>query len=154
MHSDFMPIEKYYALKAVFERVWGKDTYRELKHCSDLKVWKKYSERTLSATGLAIEKTVSVADEDWRETSSEIVAHGISCVKNSKSFDELFQGLSASYIELSFHQIGIAPNRPANFRAQLRKKHWDLDCYRSVQYVQNADQKQRLVNKNKKRAVS
>jgi hypothetical protein len=154
MREDFMPIEKYYSLKAVFERVWGKGTYLELKHCSDLQVWKKYCERTLSATALAIERTVSVADHDWRDTASEIVAHGISRVKGSKSFDELFQGLSASYIEISFHQLGVAPSRPHDFRAQLRKEHWNLDCYRSVQYVQDADQKQRLVNKNKKRAAT
>lgn len=139
--NEFMPIEKYYGLKSIFEKVWGKDTYLDLKHCSDLKVWKRYAERTLKASKLAIETTILVKDDYWQKGVDDIVMHGVERVKSANDFDDLFQALSASYIELSFHQIGLMPTRSSNFRAQLRKDYWKLDPYRSVQYVQNLEQK-------------
>lgn len=152
--EEYMPIERFYALKSMFEKIWGKDTYRELKHCSDLKVWKRYCERTLKVTEIAASDTVRIADDDWFSGLSEIIQHGISGVKTAKSFDDLFQYFAATYAEVSFHQLGFMPNVYPEMRSQLRKGAWRLDRYRSAQYVQSADQKamltQRIQNRSNK----
>lgn len=150
--SSYMPIEKYYSLKATFERLWGKGTYLELKHCSDLSVWKKYATRTLKASLISIQETVQIKDDDWQERVEGIINHGIEMIKLSKDFDDLYETLAASYIELSFHQIGLMPSRPSNVRPVLKKQDWKLDGYRSVQYVQVPEQKkslERRIQKNK-----
>lgn len=147
-----MPIERFYALKSMFERIWGKDTYRELKHCSDLKVWKKYCERTLKVTEMAASDTVRIADDDWFASLSEIIQHGINGVKNANSFDDLFQYFAATYAEVSFHQLGFMPSVYPATRSQLRKGTWHLDRYRSVQYVQSVDQKAMLTHRIQNRS--
>ena len=78
---------------------------------------------------------------------SEIIQHGISGVKAAKSFDDLFQYFAAAYTEVSFHQMGFMPSVHLATRSQLRKGTWCLDRYRSVQYVQNADQKAHLAKR-------
>lgn len=148
--GDFMPIEKYYSLKAVFERVWGKGTYLELKHCSSLSVWKKYSERTLLASKQSIEETVLICDDDWKNDAYDIIEFGISRIQKAENFDDLFCILSSSYIELSFHQIGHAPSHSLSHRAQLRKGNWNRNAYRTVQYVQNFEQMQAIENKKER----
>lgn len=152
--SNFMPIEKYYGLKSIFERLWGKNTYLDLKHCSNLNVWKKYAERTLSASKLAFQATITVKDEDWKKIADDIIADRIESIKRSTSFDNLFESLAAAYIELSFHQIGFMPSRPPDFRAQLRTDHWKLDKYRTAQYVQNTEQKRAVSNRNERKKIS
>ena len=152
--NEFMPIERYYALKSMFERVWGKDTYLHLKHCSDLKVWKRYCERTLRATELAASDTVLIADEDWHKELSQIIEHGVGRVKTSTKFDELFQSFAATYAEISFHQFGFMPSVYPATRSQLRKGNWRLDAFRSVQYVQTAEQKDSLKRRKKKREAT
>jgi len=153
--NEFMPIERYYRLKAVFERIWGKDTYLDLKHCSDLKVWKRYCERTLRATELAASDTVLIADDTWHKELAEIIEHGLEGVKTAKGFDDLFQNFAATYAEISFHQLGFMPSLRLTSRAQLCKGNWQLDAFRSVQYVQSAEQKESLTRKKtKKREAS
>ena len=151
--ENFMPIERYYALKAIFERIWGEGTYLDLKHCSDLKVWKRYCERTLRATALVVSDTVRIADDEWRNEMAEIVEHGIGRVKSAEAFDELFQCLAATYVEASFLQLGFMPNRHRS-RARLRKGDWCLDGFRSVQYVQSAEQKDHLTKRKMKREAT
>lgn len=148
--SDFMPIERYYTLKAVFERIWGKGTYLELKHCSDLKVWKRYCDRTLQITLLAAHDTVQIADDDWFEMLEALVEHGRELVKIAETFDSLFQAFAASYVEISFHQMGFMPSVYQGARSQLRKGNWRLDPYRTVQYVQSSEQKERLAQRKEK----
>jgi hypothetical protein len=150
-NDDFMPIERYYALKSTFERIWGKGTYLDLKHCSDLRVWKRYCERTLQATELAAAETVRIADDQWHQDLSEIIQNGTAGVKAAKSFDDLFQYFAATYAEISFHQIGFMPSIHLATRSQLRQGNWRLDRFRSVQYVQNADQRECLAKRLKDR---
>lgn len=146
-----MPIEKYYSLKSIFERIWGKNTYIELKHCSDLRVWKKYAQKTLKASKLAIQETVQIRDEHWQETANMIIEHSVDQIGHATDFDELFHSLSAGYIELSFHQIGLVPTRPLNMRRPiLKQQEWRLDAYRSPQYVQSPEQEKALDKKLQK----
>lgn len=151
MDEKFMPIEKFYALKSLFENIWGDGTYIELKHCSDLKVWKSYCERTLRATQIAASDTVVIADEAWHGELSSIVEKGIRSMKAAQDFTDLFQYFAAMYAEISFHQLGHMPRRRIGKRSRLQKGNWRLDEYRSVQYVQNNEQKARFTMKTTKR---
>ena len=140
--NEFMPIERFYPLKAVFEGIWGKGTYSELKHCNNLIVWKKYAERTLKASKQSIQDTIKIADRNWLDNAEGIIELGLSLIKGVKTFDELFGYLSSTYIQLSFHQIGFMPTHSLQSRARLVKGYWKLDNYRTVQYVQTKEQKQ------------
>lgn len=152
--SEFMPIEKYYALKATLERVWGQGTYSDLKHCSDVKIWKRYLQRTLEAIELGISETVQIADQAWTEEVASILEMGAKRLHNAGDFDELFQAFAATLIEMSFHQIGLCPQRVLSNRATLRKGGWNLNAYRSVQYVQSGEQKERLERRNEQRKAA
>lgn len=142
MSKSFMPIEQYYALKSTFENLWGKDTYLELKHCSSISIWKKYAKKTLEASLMAIEETIEIKDNYWQKGAKDFIAHGIERVRISRTFDELFNSLSATYIELSFHQIGLMPSRRSRKKVALRKQDWKLDAHRTTQYVQFPEQKE------------
>lgn len=149
--TDFMPIEKFYALKATLERIWGKDTYADLKHCADLNVWKKYLKRTLEAIKLAISDTVQITDPEWLEEAMGILDMGLKRMHDSAEFDDLLQAYAATLTELSFHQVGLCPQRILSRHAALRKGDWNLSAYRSVQYVQSKAQKERLNRRNEQR---
>lgn len=152
--TDFIPIEKFYALKATLERIWGEDTYADLKHCSDLKVWKRYLKRTLEAIKLAISDTVQITDPQWLEEATGILDMGLKRLHEAADFDDLFQAFAATLTELSFHQIGLCPQRILSSRATLRKGDWNLSAYRSVQYVQSEEQKERLKRRNEQRKAA
>lgn len=144
MSREFMPIEKFYSLKRIFERLWGKDTYLELKHCSDIKIWKKYATKTLKASLLAINVSVEIKDDEWQKETEEIINRGIANIMGSEcvSFEDLFSRVCTTYIELSFCQIGFVPQRPLGLRqATLTPKTWQLNMIRTVQYVQSSEQK-------------
>lgn len=152
--NQFMPIERYYSLKATLERVWGKGTYSDLKHCSDVRIWKRYLQRTLEAIELSISETVQIADPAWFEEVAAILEMGAERLHDTGDFDELFQAFAATLIELSFHQIGLCPQRVMSNRATLRRGGWKLNAYRSVQYVQSGEQKERLERRNEQRKAA
>lgn len=156
-NDEYMPIEKYYALKDTFERLWGRNTYLDLKHCSDIRRWKRYCERTLRVSGMAAIDSVLIADDDWHVTFANIVQRGIERIKSAKNFDDLFQNFAATYMEMSFHQFGWMPSVSPSYRSKLKQGGWKLDGFRSVQYVQSPQQKanferreQRLVEARQK----
>ncbi|MCZ8280142.1 MAG: hypothetical protein O9313_17560 [Acetobacteraceae bacterium] len=145
MRRDAFPaLEQHYALKHAFERLWGDEAFLELKHSSDIKTWKRHCQRTLQATRIAVSDTVQVADSVWHETFLAIVDHGLRRIEGAAQLDELFQDFAATYMELSFHQLGFFPNKASRSSRPLRKGTWQLSHFRSVQYVQTECQKQHL----------
>lgn len=133
--------EDGYALKHLFESLFGRDAWLEIKHSTDLRQWKKYSVRVLSALEVSAKATIQVVDEEWFSQFTSIIEHGKSRVNSSKDFEQLFANLAASLGEVSFLQLGMMPKRSTQENISLRHQgNWKLDCYRSVQYVQNAEQ--------------
>ncbi|MFA5985281.1 MAG: hypothetical protein WC782_14795 [Methylococcaceae bacterium] len=133
--------EDGYALKHLFENLFGRSAWVEIKHSTDLRQWKKYSARVLSALEVSAKATIQVADADWFNQFTSIIEFGKDRVNSSKDFEQLFSSLAATLGEISFLQLGMMPRRLTQENKTLRHKiNWKLDRYRSVQYVQNTEQ--------------
>ncbi|OOE74022.1 hypothetical protein [Salinivibrio sp. ML290] len=144
-------MEDGYSLKHLFENCFGRKAWHELKHCTDLAIWKKYCTRLLSAIEVSAKATVEIADEVWFEELSGEVGHGKDMVQLSQDFEQLFSNLAASLGAISFLQLGLVPRRLTVDSVTLRHpSNWKLDRYRSVQYVQNSEQRENSYNKKKK----
>lgn len=133
--------EDGYALKHLFESLFGRNAWLDIKHSTDLRRWKKYSLRVLSALEVSAKATVQVADKEWFEQFIFTIEHGKRRVNSSNDFEQLFASLAGSLGEISFLQLGMMPMRSTQESITLRhQSNWKLDRYRSVQYVQNAEQ--------------
>jgi hypothetical protein len=142
-----------YTLKAAFEEILGHDTFLKLKECHVLSVWKAESDRLLRASLIAFRETVEIADDAFRKEVAETIEFGIKAVKSSKSINQLFASLAATYARLSFLQLGLRPCRSRG-SVPLRKEDWKLSGYRTVQYVQTESQKRNLDSLLEKRRES
>jgi len=133
--------EDGYALKHLFENLFGRSAWLEIKHSTDLRQWKKYSARVLSALEVSAKATIQVADADWFNQFTSTIEFGKGRVNSSKDFEQLFSSLAATLGEISFLQLGMMPRRLTQENITVRHKiNWKLDRYRSVQYVQNTEQ--------------
>jgi hypothetical protein len=145
-------IEDSLGLKNLFENLFGRKAWRDLKESIDIQRWKKYCSRLLSAIEVSVQATVQVADEEWFNELSSEVEHGKEMIKLSEDFEQLFAALAASLGTISFLQLGLVPKRLTQENITLRHPtNWKLDRYRSVQYVQNEEQRKNLHNKLSKR---
>ena len=143
-------MEDAYALKHLFENLFGSEAWYELKHSTDLSKWKKYCSRLLSAIEVSAKATVQVVDQPWFEELSYQVNRGNEMINSSNDFEQLFANLSASLGNISFLQLGLIPTRLTQKSVTLRHPtNWKLDRYRSVQYVQNSEQMKNSYNKSK-----
>lgn len=121
--------------------MFGKRAWLEIKHATDLKVWKKYSVRTLSAIECSARATVQIADDEWFDELASIIKHGKERIKSAKDTEQLLAALSASLAEISFFQLGAIPDHVRSQQVTLRHPgNWKLSSFRSVQYVQSAEQ--------------
>lgn len=143
-------MEDGFGLKNLFENIFGRKAWCELKHSTDIILWKKYCTRLLSAIEVSAKATVQIADEDWFEQLSMEAEHGKKMLQLSEDFEQLFANLAASLGTISFLQLGLIPYRLTHESVTLRHPiNWKLDQYRSVQYVQNSEQRQNSYNKKK-----
>ena len=137
------------ALKSLMEQVFGKKAWLDLKHCQDLNTWKKYTKRLLSSIEVSIKSTVQISDDDWLKEISSEIEHGKKTLDSSKELDILFANLSAALASISFLQIGFIPQRFGQQNVAAKTgENWKLDAFRSVQYVQTNEQKERAVLRN------
>lgn len=144
-------MEDGYGLKHLFENLFGQKAWYELKHSTDIRIWKKYCTRLISAIEVSANATVQIADEAWFEQLLTEVTHGKEMLKRSEDFEQLFANLAASLGTLSFLQLGLVPRRLMEESITLRHPaNWKLDRYRSVQYVQSAEQRQNSRSKKKR----
>jgi len=146
-------LESAYGLKSLVEDLFGKKAWVEVKHATDVKTWKKYSLKIISAIELAAKSTVEISDNEWFQELNSIVEHGKGRINRSKSTEEIFASLSASVASISFFQLGRLPNNSCRQQVTLRHKgNWKFNEFRSVQYVQNKEQAYVKKQYNKSRA--
>lgn len=144
-------MEDGYALKHLFENLFGSNAWYDMKHSTDISKWKKYCARLLSAIEVSANVTVQIADNQWFSELAREVAHGKELIKLSENFEQLFANLAGSLGNISFLQLGLIPTRLSQESITLRHpSNWKLDCYRSVQYVQNQQQMKNSHNKSRK----
>ena len=137
-------LAQYYSMKAVIEQVLGRNAFRKLKDAGSLKDWIEECSRLLKALSISISASVLVADKEWREEIERILVDGIRSVEESPSVDELFARMSATLVRSSFLQVGQVPRSHLMARAKLMPAEWRLTSFRTVQYVQTAEQKEAL----------
>lgn len=136
---------QFYAMKSILEEVLGYPVYLKLKEAATIRDWREATIRLLNGVALAINSTVTIADQDWREEIADTITRGKKAVKGSDTISDLFATLSAVLTRIVFIQIGHIPSRLSRKKARpLTAKCWNLNSYRSVQYVQTASQRQAL----------
>lgn len=135
-------LHQYYPMKAIFEEILGKASFMKVKDYGPLTSWKAETVRLLKAVALSINATVEIADEEWKEEINAEIEHGILRTESSSEIDELFSGLAATLAKVVFLQIGFVPRgRRSVERVALTPRNWKLNPVRSVQYVQNEQQR-------------
>jgi hypothetical protein len=133
--------EDGYALKHLYESLFERSAWLEIKHSTNLNKWKKYSIKVLSALEVSARATIQVVDAGWLGQFTTTIEHGKARLTSSKDFEHLFANLAATLGEISFLQLGMMPSRSTLQNITLRHQgDWKLDIYRSVQYVQNHEQ--------------
>jgi hypothetical protein len=137
IHYD---MSQFYPLKAMFEQLFGKRCYQRLKETAGLADWKTETLRLLRAIEVALNTTVQVTDDAWREEIEQVLKLGRSHIAGAKSAAELFANLSATLGRLVFLQIGYLPTRSSFETVSLAPRNWKLDAIRTVQYVQSKPQ--------------
>jgi len=143
--------EDSYVLKDFVGRLFGNSAWLEIKHATDVKTWKKYASKILSVIEFSKENTVMVADEQWFEVWGKIIAEGKDDLKSLTTVEQIFSSLATILAKISFLQLGKIPDNYRSKKVSMRDKSiWRLDEYRSVQYVQDNDQKANSNKKNQK----
>ena len=138
-------MSQFYAMKATLEALFGHPVYMKLKETASIADWRKATTRLLDAIALAIESTITIADDEWRKDIAAEIAHGKALIKISDTASGLFASLSATLTRIVFLQVGIIPSRTALLKtAPLKADLVELNNYRTVQYVQTAAQRQAL----------
>ena len=142
MKPPLSGLSEHYALKALFERVLGHESFLHVKEYAPLSAWKLQASRLLKVLARSIELSVMVADDDWRSEVNELLDRGVARVKAAPSVSELHASLAATLGELAFLQIGLVPDNQGQRKAPpVNSIHWNLALARSVQYVQSSQQK-------------
>ena len=114
----------------------------DVKHSTDVKTWKKYSIRILSAIEHSAKSTIEIVDDDWFDELSALAEHGKERISDAKSPEAIFFSLSSSLANICFLQLGRIPSNAMKKQVSLRHLgNWKLNQYRSVQYVQSKAQK-------------
>jgi len=135
-------MSQFYPLKALFERLLGKPTYMRLKESAHFPSWKEATIKLLDAMHLSIVSTVRIADKHWFDDVREVIQRGRKELKRRDTIADLFATLAATLIELSFTQMGGMPRRRYPSKTiPLDPRNWTFDAQRTVQYVQNAEQR-------------
>ncbi|HEY5029163.1 MAG TPA: hypothetical protein VIK39_12190 [Candidatus Angelobacter sp.] len=146
-------ISQHCAIKMAFEQIFGNKAWLDLKECTSIAIWKKYTTKLLRAIRLAVEETIQIRDDAWFTEICEHIEHGLQITTNAKLIDELLSGLSATLIRVVFLQIGGVPNRRQDRKVTLARDNWRLDDFRTVQYVQSNRQLERLFWSKQQKAL-
>jgi len=133
-------MSQFYALKEALGTLLGNRVYLRLKETATLQDWKDAVRKLLKSIDVAVKSTVEIADSDWFEEIDNILELGRRRVAASKSVTALFAHLAATLTQLVFIQLGFLP-RQRKDTIPLTKRWWTLNSVRSVQYVQNNNQR-------------
>jgi hypothetical protein len=138
-------MSQFYSLKATMEEPFGNPMYLDLKETTDLAVWRKAMKKLLDAVGISVKHSVKVADPAWFEAIEEVLDQGSAHVNAARTAADLFAGLTATLTEIVFTQLGFMPTRSRRSEmVSLKKEYWEMNNFRSVQYVQSPEQKKAL----------
>jgi|SRR5208283_4755032 len=136
-------MSQFSSLKGALEELLGHRVYLRLKETATLSDWKAEAKKLLRAIKLSVKSSIKIADDDWFVDVDGILEHGERGVTSCNSITALFAILAATLTRLVFLQIGFLPlGRQQTETIPLKKGYWTLDKVRTVQYVQNDEQRQ------------
>lgn len=144
-------LSQFYPMKAALEDLFGRECFAKLKESATLAEWKAECRRLLKALEVAVRVNVPIADAEWHDEIRSVLRLGRSHVASAKTVGELFCAVGATLTRVAFLQLGAIPNRPTADSVSLAERHWRLDAFRSVQYVQTEKQRESL-HRSRKRA--
>ncbi|QXZ08704.1 hypothetical protein KUF54_11590 [Comamonas sp. Y33R10-2] len=149
-------LSQYYASKALFETVLGRDAFVRVKDFGSLAAWRENYSKLLGAIRVSVEATVKICDEEWKSQVALLLTHGLDGVKTAKSIDEIHASAAATLGELAFLQLGFVPLGHRTCKnIPLVPKNWDMSPVRTVQYVQSPTQRETQRSlRDKKKATS
>ena len=139
-----MHLEHLAPLKLIFERLFGAKTWYQLKESTSVTMWRKHLLRALGAIRVAFFETVKVRDDKLAQAVTENLARGEQALKTAKTLENLLAAFSSTLTEQVFIQLGMVPRRRSGSDVTLNPKFWQLDGFRSVQYVQTREQLEAL----------
>ncbi len=96
---------KYLVLKSAIEELFGNEAWYALKESNHIPTWRKYGVKTLQAVSVAIEATVDVFDDQWRQEIDNQLGDGIEKIKKGNDIDEIVATLAGTLIRVTFTQI-------------------------------------------------
>jgi len=146
--------DDYLHLKFSLERVFGTAAWSELKDYSTLKQWKKWITKSLKALAICANESVAIVDDNWRNEYNELIIAALERVNSSKTIESLMSGFSGDLLLIAFLQFGLIPNRGAQNLVTLKSDNWKFDVYRSIQYVQTIEQKERVIMSQLRKKLS
>jgi hypothetical protein len=136
-------IEHLYPLKSLFEQLLGRPAFMQIKMGGSMKNWRHVSCRLLDAVQMAVTSTVTVADDDWFRDVREEIARGKDAIRQIETVDNLVAYLASTVTRLVFIQLGNQPTRSISLKTvPLTPDWWTFRSRRSVQYVQDAKQRE------------
>jgi hypothetical protein len=141
-------------LKSVIENIFGSEAWYALKESNHLPTWKKQLSKAIKAIHLSIQVTVEIYDKEWIETVNQAVKHGIKDIETAEDIEEAISHLAATFINISFLQVGLMPKRKGiSSKISLKKENWKLNPYRSVIYIQSPQQKENLFSDKQQQEI-
>jgi hypothetical protein len=127
----------------MIENIFGSEAWYALKESNHLPTWKKQLAKVVCAIHLSIQASVEIYDQDWMMEINQAVDLGKARIKESTDIEEAISSLAATFINISFLQVGLMPNRQgSSSKIPFRKENWKLSQYRTVIYFQNNQQKE------------
>ena len=127
-------------LKAAIEQLLGENAWYALKETTSISVWRKHLQKVLQAIRVAFRQTVKVRDASLAAVVEDNLARGEHAIGVATDIDGLLSAFSATLLRQIFIQLGTVPRRRPGGKVTLDKKFWELDAFRSVQYVQSVEQ--------------
>ena len=113
-----------------------------------------YGIKALRSIDIAIDDTVEIADEDWRQEIRGIISDVIEIIKKQQEIDEIIATMAGTLIRVSFNQIGAVPYRKGFTKpVALKKELWRLNAFRRVVYLQTPSQKEQLFLNKQQRMI-
>ena len=139
------PYARNFSIKSEIGRVLGLNAWYALKETTNTAVWKKYFEKVLKSYLAAAKATVTVADDHWHKEFEENIKDAIKRVRGANDFDCALDVFCAALIRQSYLQLGLVLKRGPSSMEEVRlvPGSWRLNSFRTVQYVQTREQRDR-----------
>ena len=139
------PYNRNIHIKFEIDNALGPSAWYALKKATDAAVWKKHFEKMLRSYLVAAKATVTVADDCWHQEFQANIMTAIKGVRSAGGFDSALDVFCAALIRQSYLQLGMVLNRRGSARESfpLVSGNWRLNAYRTVQYVQTREQRDR-----------